>query len=129
MNEKCNDFTSIIGTALEFYWNWISRKDQSLTKNAWNTFFLGFGIYGNTSKWLDTNIPKSSGHLGCIDGIRFLSMAWVVLGHAWPAAQTMNLKYPKNWFFVSLILISILSILMKISLVFRTVLVTFLCNS
>ena len=56
-------------------------------------------------------------------------MAWVVLGHAWPAAQTMNLKDPKKWLLVSLILISILSILMKISLVFRTVLVTFLCNS
>ena len=103
----------IIGTSLEFYQICISRNGQTLTKNVWNTFFLGFGIHGNTSKWLDTNIPKSAGHLGCIDGIRFLSMAWVVLGHAWPAAQTMNLKYPKNWFIVSFILIPNLSIWKK----------------
>ena len=93
----------IIGTALEFYQIWISRNGQTLTKNVWSTFFLGFGIHGNTSKWLDTSIPKSSGHLGCIDGIRFLSMAWVVLGHAWPAGRSMNLKDPRDWFFVRIL--------------------------
>ena len=43
-------------------------------------FFLNFGLYRNTSSFLDTSPPKGD-HLGCLDGIRFLSMSWVFIGH------------------------------------------------
>ena len=43
-------------------------------------FLLNFGLYRNTSSFLDTSPPKGD-HLGCLDGIRFLSMSWVFIGH------------------------------------------------
>ena len=42
-------------------------------------FFLNFGLYQNISSFLDTSTPKD--HLGCLDGIRFLSISWVFMGH------------------------------------------------
>ncbi|KAK7095323.1 nose resistant to fluoxetine protein 6-like isoform X2 [Littorina saxatilis] len=42
--------------------------------------FLAFSVYTNGSKLLSTKQTSSS--LTCIHGIRFLSMTWVVLGHA-----------------------------------------------
>ena len=43
-------------------------------------FFLNFGLYRNTSSLLDTTPPRGD-HLGCLDGIRFLSITWVFMGH------------------------------------------------
>lgn len=40
---------------------------------------LCFSLKTNGSKLLSTQ--KSEGNIDCINGIRFLSMAWVVLGH------------------------------------------------
>ncbi|KAK7495799.1 hypothetical protein BaRGS_00013019 [Batillaria attramentaria] len=42
--------------------------------------FLSFSVYTNGAKLLSTK--QASGSLSCIHGIRFLSMTWVVLGHA-----------------------------------------------
>ena len=36
-------------------------------------------MYSNGVKILNTN--QSAGSLGAVNGIRFLSMAWVILGH------------------------------------------------
>ena len=45
------------------------------------TFLINFSAYSNTVKLFDVNIPKNANHLECLDGIRFLSISWVVLGH------------------------------------------------
>ena len=85
----------VIGTALESYQIWRIKNGHSVLNNsAYTKFLLGFGIYTNTTKWLDTNVPKSAGHLGCLDGIRFISMTWVVLGHAWSSGMGMNFNQP-----------------------------------
>lgn len=42
---------------------------------------LSFSIYTNASKILNTNQP--SGTLTAVNGIRFVSMTWVVLGHSY----------------------------------------------
>ena len=59
---------------------------------AWNNIFLSpsflgiiekvllsFSVYSNGAKILSAN--QSAGSLGAVNGIRFLSMSWVILGH------------------------------------------------
>ena len=58
----------------------------SICLSAWQKLLLGFGLYENTSRLFNTNVPKGSGHLNCLDGIRFLSMSWVVMGHVWSSS-------------------------------------------
>ena len=41
---------------------------------------MNFGLYANTKRLFNTNPPKGD-HLSCLDGIRFLSISWVMLGH------------------------------------------------
>ena len=43
-------------------------------------FFLNFGLYANTKRLLNTDPPKGD-HLACLDGMRALSIAWVMIGH------------------------------------------------
>ena len=43
-------------------------------------FFLNFGLYLNTKRFFNTDPPKGD-HLSCLDGIRFLSISWVMMGH------------------------------------------------
>ena len=50
----------------------------------WQKFFLNFGLYANTRRLFDTTPPKGD-HLSCLDGIRFLSISWVMLGHIFGA--------------------------------------------
>ena len=40
-----------------------------------------FSVYTNARKLLETSMGPDN--LGCLHGMRFLSMAWVVLGHTW----------------------------------------------
>ena len=42
---------------------------------------LSFSVYTNVTKLLNTNQP--AGTLSSINGIRFLSMTWVMLGHSY----------------------------------------------
>ncbi|XP_060562019.1 O-acyltransferase like protein-like [Ruditapes philippinarum] len=42
---------------------------------------LSFSVYTNAPKILNTSQPK--GTLTCVNGIRFLSMTWVILGHTY----------------------------------------------
>jgi len=42
-------------------------------------FLLCFSFYTNGVKLLSAT--KSSESLGCVHGIRFISMTWVILGH------------------------------------------------
>lgn len=43
-------------------------------------FFLNFGLFGNTKRFLNTTPPKGD-HLACLDGMRTLSIFWVMMGH------------------------------------------------
>lgn len=50
------------------------RKENFLVK-----FFLCFGLHKNARQVLSTEVPKNA--IGCINGIRTISMMWVILGH------------------------------------------------
>ena len=92
----------IVGTLLEGYEIYRVRHGKIFDKSKLSAkFFLGFGLYGNISKWLNTNIPKGAGHLTCLDGIRFISMSWVVLAHVWSNGFNLNLRFPMHWIIVS----------------------------
>ena len=41
---------------------------------------MNFGLYANTKRLFNTDPPKGD-HLSCLDGIRFLSITWVMMGH------------------------------------------------
>ena len=84
------------GTVLEVYQLYQKKKGTKVENGTFNKFLLGFGIYNNTSRLMNTNIPKGADHLGCIDGIRFLSMSWVVLCHSWGTAFD-NPLFDKNY--------------------------------
>ena len=58
-----------------------SLKRLSFLSTALSTFLMNFSAYSNTVKLFDVNMPKNANHLECLDGIRFLSISWVVLGH------------------------------------------------
>ena len=61
-------------------------------------FFLNFGLYQNISSLFDTSTPKD--HLECLDGIRFLSISWVFMGHF--LTQSVLLNFPIrnfSWFY------------------------------
>lgn len=47
---------------------------------------LSFSVYSNAPKILNTNQPK--GTLTSVNGIRFLSMTWVILGHTFGFGAT-----------------------------------------
>ena len=55
-------------------------KISCFTTLAPQVFFLNFGLYANTKRLLNTDPPKGD-HLSCLDGMRALSIAWVMIGH------------------------------------------------
>ena len=60
---------------------------------------LSFSIYTNASKILNTKQPPGS--LTAVNGIRFISMTWVILGHnfafALPPAGTFVIYFHKHF--------------------------------
>ena len=65
---------------------------------------VAFSLYTNTQKWLSTNGGKDN--LGCLHGLRFLSMCWVVLSHTfimtlmqlnWNTIDLRNVRKDKNY--------------------------------
>ena len=50
-----------------------------LTSDKISKALLAFSVYTNGAKILNTNQPK--GTLTAVNGIRFISMSWVILGH------------------------------------------------
>ena len=52
--------------------------------------FEGFSAYTNTKKIMKTS-SGGRGELGCLNGMRYLSMSWIVLGHVlWEFCNTSN---------------------------------------
>ena len=60
------------------------------------TGLMAFSIHKNTAKLLKIS-PPSKDHLACLDGIRFLSITWVMIGHwlgiTWWTFKANNLLY------------------------------------
>lgn len=52
-------------------------------------FFLNFSLYKNGKSLFNTEIPKGADHLGCLDGIRFLSITWVIMGHCFSSETSI----------------------------------------
>ena len=76
----------VIGTGLDF---WIVMSERSIEVLAKPTSFLGFCLkfllcfsaYTNGKRLLSTE-SGGKDHLDCLNGIRFISMTWVVIGHS-----------------------------------------------
>ena len=67
-------FLCVMGTVLEN----LPRKFSSL---GISKVITAFSLKTNMEKILSTR--SSPDDLGCLHGIRYLSLAWVVLGHTW----------------------------------------------
>jgi len=73
----------LIGTLMEIFLVIQAKMSLNILNNPLTNgqkFFLNFGLYANTKRLLDTTPPKGD-HLSCLDGIRFISISWVMLGH------------------------------------------------
>ncbi|CAG7815907.1 unnamed protein product [Allacma fusca] len=71
----------IAGTAVEF---WCTDKlKQSLALRI----VVAFSVSTNTKRWLNTK--GGSENFSCLNGIRFLTMAWVLLSHVFLSATSM----------------------------------------
>lgn len=57
---------------------------------------LSFSVYTNGAKILSTDQGKDV--LTCVNGIRFLSMTWVILGHAYSAPLSIAGMYSPRLF-------------------------------
>ncbi|XP_071103043.1 nose resistant to fluoxetine protein 6-like [Haliotis cracherodii] len=57
-----------------------NQEEKHQNEGLGRQLLLSFSISRNTEKILNTR--TGDGNLGCIHGIRVLSMAWVILGHA-----------------------------------------------
>ncbi|XP_045192777.2 O-acyltransferase like protein-like [Mercenaria mercenaria] len=57
------------------------RKLQRTPKSILGKILIAFSVYTNGCKLLGTG--QGAGSLGAVNGIRFLSMAWVILGHTY----------------------------------------------
>ena len=52
---------------------------------------IAFSVYTNGSKLLSAK--RQPGTLGALNGVRFLSMSWVILGHSFAFAAFIGCKY------------------------------------
>ena len=73
---KSKIFLILIISINLFYYNLFLEND-SLFKEI----LLGFSAIKNTKKIFD--IGNTEGQLECLNGIRFISIAWVILGHTY----------------------------------------------
>ncbi|CAH2096594.1 unnamed protein product [Euphydryas editha] len=68
---------TILSTSFTLYQTFILNKDNSEIKKIYSCF----SIYTNTKRFLNVNNPP--GTIECIDGIRAISMLWVIIGHTY----------------------------------------------
>jgi peptidoglycan/LPS O-acetylase OafA/YrhL len=70
----------IVGTAFDL-WDRFLSAEHVKRENIFSKSLLAFSAYTNGLHLLSTSTGGSD-HLGCMNGMRFLSMTWVVLGHS-----------------------------------------------
>ncbi|XP_060069287.1 nose resistant to fluoxetine protein 6-like [Ylistrum balloti] len=56
-------------------------KDEPKELGRMSNILVAFSVYTNGAKLLNTSVP--AGSLTALNGIRFLSMTWVILGHTY----------------------------------------------
>ena len=84
----------LAGTAYDIFI--LKTKVEKKPTGFRRKFLLSFSIYTNGKHLLDTS-SSGSGHLDCLNGIRFLSMTWVVVGHSFMSGQyTMAVRNTKT---------------------------------
>ncbi|KAL4234454.1 hypothetical protein ACF0H5_006100 [Mactra antiquata] len=59
----------------------VIQQQTKPTRGVLENILLSFSVYTNGYKILGAN--QGSGSIGAVNGIRFLSMAWVILGHTY----------------------------------------------
>ncbi|XP_045194786.2 uncharacterized protein LOC123550421 [Mercenaria mercenaria] len=76
-------------------------------KGTAESILMAFSFYSNGVKILNTD--QAAGSLGAINGIRFLSMAWVILGHTYFFCQGYDSNFIfhffsslQNWTFMAI---------------------------
>ena len=106
-------FLTITGTIIDVYVRY-------LTENSCSQIFkplMGFSLYTNTLN-LFRDSKKKPGSVGCIHGIRFLSIFWVLVFHIYnifrpkhmpPVFDTLTMKDPDGPFFGSMAFTPILN--------------------
>ncbi|XP_026315253.1 nose resistant to fluoxetine protein 6-like [Hyposmocoma kahamanoa] len=67
----------IISTSYDLYHIFVRKRDPSEA----NVLLRSFSVYTNTHRFL--TFKSANGALECIDGIRAISMLWVVVGHTY----------------------------------------------
>lgn len=50
---------------------------------SWTNFFIAFSLQKNTKKLLDSAKKPFSSPLRHLDGIRFISVCWIICGHTY----------------------------------------------
>ncbi|CAH2096589.1 unnamed protein product [Euphydryas editha] len=70
-------FVTMISTSYTLYQTFVLNKDNSKIKKIYSCF----SIYTNTKRFLNINNPP--GTIECIDGIRAISILWVIIGHTY----------------------------------------------
>ena len=68
--------TIFIATMTDLYQRFINKH---VFADKFLGIVQGFSLYHNTNKLFDTKLSSES--IGCINGIRFISMTWVLIGH------------------------------------------------
>lgn len=64
-----------------FSFSFAAPKEKSRKFEIFDQVIMSFSVYTNTIKLLSTNESKDS--IGCIHGMRFFSMTWVILVHTY----------------------------------------------
>lgn len=70
-------FMVLVGTLIDLYCYYAEKKLSSRTVRV----FMTFSFLSNFQKFINTS--SSSNELSCLNGIRFLSMSWIILAHGY----------------------------------------------
>uniref|UniRef100_T1KGM3 Acyltransferase 3 domain-containing protein n=2 Tax=Tetranychus urticae TaxID=32264 RepID=T1KGM3_TETUR len=74
----------ITGTILEMILSYKSEKKIFIgDERSWKHFLLSFSLKRNTKKLLDSAKKPYSSPLRHLDGIRFFSVTWIIMGHTY----------------------------------------------
>jgi hypothetical protein len=69
------------GTVVDITLNILHIEEAFSDKSV--QLFQGFSLYSNTLKLFHCPDPGAANSLDCINGIRFISMSWVLMGHGY----------------------------------------------